>query len=242
MPRTPLIRPGEYFERRTPNLSLGRAFVVVLLAAAVTVVASAVKIWLFTRKLDFMITVQNPQYRPRWACTGFSGSGFSTPTGCGASKTMRVNLGAHAWGIFTNRILPIIFLLPFVAWVGAAVLAHVATTALDDADGSFVDTLAVSGWAAAPDILQALAASAVTYVQLRSITVPHDLHASMQKLQSLTDFGHGPLLLLVTLVVVAWKAYIWRDGLIQARNVNIDTATGLAAIGGLLAFIGAIVN
>ncbi len=42
--------------------------------------------------------------------------------------------------------------------------------------------------------------------------------------------------------VVVWKAYIWRDGLVEVRGTSPDLATGLAVLAGLIAFIGAVVH
>jgi hypothetical protein len=162
VPRTPLLHPDEYFEKHPPEHDLARATGVVLLVAIVATAAAGVIGWTFAQALDVMVTVENPAHTPEWACENFADSGLSTPEGCGAdvSATTQVNLGEQVWERFRGY-LPLVFVATFAAWVVAAVLVHAATAFADGAEGPFTATLAVSGWAAAPNLLQAVVGTAV---------------------------------------------------------------------------------
>ncbi|MFC4358555.1 Yip1 family protein [Halobium salinum] len=243
MPRTPLLHPGEYFAERPPEDDLLRAAAVVLLVALATTAAAAVVGLTFAERLDFMVTVDNPAHTPEHMCDAFATSEMSTPSGCGEDvpETTQVNFGQKVWEEFRG-FLPLVFVVTVVAWVGAAVLAHAATAFADGASGSFAGTLAVSGWAAGPNLLQVALGTGFVYLRLQSLTVPSDPAAAVAKLETLATFGSGLPMVAVLLVVTAWKAVVWSVGLRRARDISADASWTIAGVAAALAFLGGLAN
>lgn len=236
MPRTPFLHPDEYFASRRPDHDLARAALVVCIVAVATTAAVGAVGWAFTQQLDVMIPVDNPAHTPDWACENYEEMEVSSPAGCAddVPETTQVNLGDRVWEEFRGY-LPFVFVGVFAAWLGAAVLAHLVT-AVAGGEGSFAGTLAVSGWAAGPNLLQVVLGGAVAVDRIRALSLSSDPDVAVQQLQSVATFGDGLPTIAILLLVTVWKAFVWAAGLRRARNVTPDAARAIAAVAAAVAF------
>ncbi len=81
-------------------------------------------------------------------------------------------------------MLPLIFIGPFVVWIVSAIAFHVLST-FGDGDGSFGNTLSVTGWGMLPSLLQLFGGFGLLYVTLRDVQFASNPEAVMGQMQSL---------------------------------------------------------
>lgn len=126
---------------------------------------------------------------------------------------------------------------PFVAWLLYAAAFH-GVTELYDADGAFRDTFVVVGWGFVPRIAARVVAVAITAVLVQQLPVGEGVRAAARfarlvRSHPLTLVSNG-----VSLVALAWSAWIWVAAVEHVRNVDRRRAlldVGLpVAVGGLL--------
>lgn len=236
MPRTPLLHPDAFFEER-PHLDVGTALVLGLLLALVTTAGVGVFGLVFTDALDATVAVDNPAHAPDWVCDMNTDSGVSTPSGCAEDipETVDRELGALVWEEFVN-LLPFVFVGALVAGLLTAVGLHLLS-GLGDAQGSFGDTLAVTAWGATPLVVQTVGGVGYLSYRIRGLDLPSQPEAAIDQLATLSTFESQLPLLVLSLVVTAWQAYIWTYGLAHVRDVRFDTAALAAGVVGAGLFL-----
>ncbi|SEK36491.1 Yip1 family protein [Haloferax larsenii] len=237
-PRTPLLKPREYFASKTPPLDLGRAVVAVAVVTLVLAAGIGGLLWTFTQQLDQQVTVDNPEHHPEWACEKYEDGGpfddMSPPEGCDPSvpEEMQRPLGELIWEEFSWVPWATLVLVP-LTWLFEGAMLHIGSS-LVGGEGRFTDTLAVAGWGMVPTAVRTLAVGSYLIYRLGSLSLPSSPEAAVQAVQTAVS-GLGPISGAVMLVVVAWATYIRTYGLARARDLPVGTAAvvtvGLTAVG-----------
>lgn len=223
-----LLRPDDFFARRAPGASLGRAAAVVLVVAVVSTAVVGAFGWTLSQRLTATTEIPNEERPPDWVCEDEPNSEAEemVQENCDEPKQKTVVVGDLLWDGFSER-LPLVFVGVLLAWPLYAVALHVGS-ALVGGSGSFTDTLAVAGWGMLPSALQALVGFGLLYAALGGIDLagsnPEMLATQMQ---SLTERAQGDTALL-SLAGAVWQGYVWTFGLKHAR----DLSTGGAAFAG----------
>lgn len=125
------------------------------------------------------------------------------------------------------------FVGSFVGWLVLAVVFYALASLVFDGDGSFGETLAVTGWGYAPKVVGALITLAVTYYVFVSQGVsPPDVSDQQAVQQYVQSLQTDPLLLgtsLVSILITLWSAYIWTKGVSVVHD--IDTTEAAISVG-----------
>lgn len=235
---TLLLRPGEFFEDRPPEQSLGGAAAVAVLVAFLTTVAVGLMGWFFASSIDATITRTIVEPWPESACAGFeSMEGSSVPEQCTIDepKTEEVDLGGLVWEAFLDR-LPLVFLTPLLGWVLTGAALHV-TSALFEGEGSFLGTLSVAGWSMVPQVVQLLGGGLLFYLTVGGTDFSSDPEVLRGQLEGLVNLGFGVPGAVLAIAVVVWQAYIWAHGLREARDLDPIDAIWVAAIVGFVVLL-----
>lgn len=115
-----------------------------------------------------------------------------------------------------------------VFWVVLAAVFHGIAKLLYDGDGSFSDTLAVTGWGYGPKVFGALVGFAVTYYvfAVQGVTFPDmaDPQAVQRYAQSIQSRPLFKLSSGVGILFTLWSAYIWTTGLSEVQDVEVREA------------------
>ncbi|ELZ86569.1 hypothetical protein C453_05509 [Haloferax elongans ATCC BAA-1513] len=243
-PRTPLLKPREYFASKTPPLDLGKAVVAVAVVTLVLAAGIGGILWTFTHQLDQQITVDNPEHHPEWACEKYEDGGpfddMSSPEGCdpAVSEQIQRPLGELVWEEFSWVPWATLVLVPLV-WLVEGSMLHVGSS-LVGGEGRFTDSLAVAGWGMVPTVGRILAVGVFITYQFRNLSLPSDPEGATQAIQaslSGLDLVSGAIML----VVVAWATYIRTYGLARARDLSVENAAvvtvGLSLVGLLFEFM-----
>ncbi|WP_396610509.1 Yip1 family protein [Haloferax sp. S1W] len=243
-PRTPLLKPREYFESKTPPLDFGRAVVAVAVVTLVLAAGVGGLLWTLTDQLDQQVTVDNPEHHPEWACEKYEDGGpfedMSAPDGCDASvpEERQRPLGELIWEEFSWVPWAMLVFVPLI-WLTEGVLLHLGSSFVGG-EGRFTDTLTAAGWGMVPTVVRVLAVGAFLTYRFRTLSLPPDPEGAVQAMQaSLTglDLVSGA----VMLVVVAWATYIRTYGLARARDLSVGNAAvvtvGLTLVGLLFEFV-----
>lgn len=237
-----LFRPETFFRERRVALSLGAAAVVVTVVALALTVGVGTVGWLLTQQVDATRTVTVAEPMPESACESFaemnasSNASFGTPVECAIDepRTKQVDVGAEIWDAFVG-MLPLVFVGGFVGWLLLGVGLHVAS-AVADGEGSFGRTLAVAGWGMLPSLLQLVVGLTAAAIVIPGMEFSGDPETLSRQLQGLAGPGpgFGPAATVAGVVATVWQAYVWRGGLIEARDLDRSVATWVAGAVGFV--------
>lgn len=115
-----------------------------------------------------------------------------------------------------------------VVWVVLAAVFHGIAKLLYDGDGSFSDTLAVTGWGYGPKVFGALVGFAVTYYvfAVQGVTFP-DVTNQQAVQQYAQSIQNRPLFLVssgASVLFTLWSGYIWSAGISEVQNIEFREA------------------
>ena len=240
-PRTPLLRPNQYFDDREPDIARGIAVAVLVTLTAVALIGGVGVV--FTEKIDGTVLVDNPDRPPEGFCetagetptAGFDDSGFN----CSAPAEVERNIDAlidRALGEFYGVMLigfPILLLV-------IAVVFHLATAAVGG-EGSFGATATVTAWGFAPTLVTTPLGLIALWVLMDPVTVATGIEPDLlqQTLRESLD-PWLPLAAGLNIGSLLWGAVIWTFGLHASRDVSRPQAGAIAAtVTGLLLLVAA---
>ncbi|WP_313692183.1 Yip1 family protein [Halorarum halobium] len=227
-PRTPLLRPGSYFESHDGSPPVADAAIAVAVVAALTAGGVGLFLGEFAASVDATVEMDNPEHRPEWACENYENMDVSTPSGCGSSvpETVDRDLGTLVAEELSWLPWATLFVVP-VFWLFQAGVLH-ALTAMAGGEGSFAGTLSVAGWGMVPSIARLLGVGAVILYQLRTTPVPGSPEGAVAALEAALA-GLGTISIGAALVVAVWGGYVRTYGLASARDVSFDEALIIVA-------------
>lgn len=117
------------------------------------------------------------------------------------------------------------FVGPFVIWILFAAVFHGLSAVLYDADGSFRDTFALTGWGFVPAILTAAVGVVIAFLVWPSVTLDFSDPARAQ--QAARQIRQRPEFLvssLVGLVVLVWRWLLWTFAIQHGRGLSFREA------------------
>ncbi|MFC6731866.1 Yip1 family protein [Haladaptatus sp. DYSN1] len=208
--KTLLFDPGTFFEENPWADDLAAATGVVVLTALVTVVNLLLMGLIFAQKIDATVTHNGQQ----------------------------VSADSVLWDVFLGQ-LPVVFIAAIVGWVLVTAVLHIGIK-LADGEGTFGDSLRITGWATIPTIFTAFLVTGSVYLTLRGQPIsssPEQFVGLVQRMQG----GAGILGVLISLVSVGWQGYIWAFGMKEFHELEPDTALLIAGIVAFLLFITSVV-
>lgn len=204
--KTLLLDPHEFFRDNPWADDFAAAAGVAVLSAIVTVINFLLIGVIIAQKVDATVT-QNGQQVP---------------------------LDSILWDIIVGNII-LAFLAPLVGWVLLTGLLHIIIK-LADGEGTFSDSLTVTGWGLVPTIFTAFLATGSIYLSLRGLPVirsPDQLANLVQQIEG----GAGIFGILIPLVAAGWQGYIWAFGIKHFHDLRTDTAVPIAGIVAFLLFL-----
>lgn len=230
-----LLFPDDFFAERKPQLA--RAFAVVFVVAIVTTAVVGAFGWVLSERITATTEVDNDARPPDWVCNSETDSEAADmmQEECDEPKTKTVEVGDLVWDAFNDN-LPFVFLATFFVWGLYAVGLHIVS-GMAGGEGSFLDTLAVTGWGMAPSAIQVLVGVGLLYISLGGI----DLSGSnpellVEQVRSLTERAQGQTMVL-SLLAAAWQGYVWTFGVKHARNLPTGAAASSGGTVALFVFL-----
>ncbi|MFW5934604.1 MAG: YIP1 family protein [Halolamina sp.] len=231
-PRTPLLRPNQYFSAQDGSPPLAHAAAVVAVVTIAVAAGLAVFLDQFAAALDTTVTVDNPAYPGDAFCE--DGTFDQTPSGCDEPTTVERHLGAMVAEEFSWLPPASIVLVP-LWWLWHTIVLHGAGRAVGGA-GRVAETAAVAGWGIAPSLLRLVAVLGFAVAQLRSVSVPTDPESAIAVLQSAIA-GVELVGLVAVLVVAVWAGAIRAYGLAAVQGIPASTAGATVAALTLVGFV-----
>jgi len=129
--------------------------------------------------------------------------------------------------MYVVSTIPVV-VLSIIFWVLFTVAFYLLSTKLYDGDGSFKETLAMTGWGHTPQILTGVLSVAVVYYMLFVQGVSGPQVESLQAIQQYTQaIRTKPLFQLSSvlgIVGVLWSGYIWISGLATVQQIEESDA------------------
>jgi hypothetical protein len=127
-----------------------------------------------------------------------------------------------------------ILVVSVVVWLLFAVAFHVFSTFVYDGDGSFVETLAVTGWGSLPKVFAAILSlvvvSYVVFVQGLATPDFSDPRAIQQYIQSIQTRPMFQLSTVGTIGATLWGGFIWISGVSEVQDIPERDAFVVVAI------------
>lgn len=209
----------------------------VVLAALVSTAAFGAMGWLFASNIDATYTETVAEPWDDDTCQQFAqmtneSNLSSTPENCALDepKTRTVQVSDVVWNGFLGR-LPLVFLGTLFGWLVVAAGLH-GLSALAGGEGSFGETLAVTGWGMLPSVAGTLLGVVAFWLAVGRVEFASDPQLLADQVQRLAAGGLGPLHVVGTLLSVGWQAYIWPGGLEEARDLDRPAALFVVGVVG----------
>lgn len=239
-----LRHPHRYFEEYPPANGIGHALGVVFVVASLSALAMVVLGWMLSHQIDATTTVVTMEPWPDSRCAMYNESANATnvsaiPEQCTIDepRTTEVDLGDKAYSVFADKA-PLAFFAVLAGWPLTAIGLHVLS-AFHPSEGSFGDTLTVTGIGMAPMAFQTGAVTAGIAWRVQGTTFGSNPATVADHLRALAETPTEPLIVVAILLVAAWQAWIWAAGLERARNLTPGAAKLTAAI---VALVGALMS
>lgn len=224
-----LTRPGAFFEDRTPSLK--HATWVVLAVALLSAVGLVATGFVLGGAVSGTAIVENPEHVSGPVCerpSAYDEGGvweernWTEPYGCTVPPTMEIGLGGHAQGVLVGAALPAFLAVPF-GWLLAAAAFYVLTPGGRE-NGGIGDVLAYAGWGFLPLGVLGVLRPVVVWLAAPFLAFP-DRPAALGTyvMDMALGFAFAPLAAL-TVLVVAWQAYVLVHAVHAARDVSLERA------------------
>ncbi|RDZ65595.1 YIP1 family protein [Haloferax sp. Atlit-12N] len=237
-PRTPLLKPREYFASRPRPLDTGRALAVVALVTLVVAAATGGILVTFTQQLDQQVSVDNPEHAPDWMCENYEEGGpfadMDAPAGCDPSVPEQIDkrLGDLVWQEISWVPWAMLVGVPLF-WLFEGAMLHLGTS-LVGGEGGFAESLTVAAWGMVPSAARAVALAGYLAYVLPRIDLPSTPEAAVTAMQSALS-GFGLITGVVVVITVAWATYVRTYGMARARDLDVESAAvvtvGLSLVG-----------
>ncbi|NHN46635.1 YIP1 family protein [Halostella sp. JP-L12] len=232
-PRTPLLRPGRYFDERGVSLARGLAVVALVTAAMVAGVYGMGLI--FTERIDGAVTVDNPERPPDAFCEGSAGS-EQLASSCDEPKEVKRDIDEFLWKAVGKSASGLVLGLPIV-WLFVGGLLH-AGSWLAGGEGSARNSWAVAAWGLAPGVAGFAVGLVVLALTFDPVTVSSSAEPAALRREVIDSLGALEVAGTVTGVATTlWGAVIWRVGLQEGRNVGGTAASAVAGAAALLVWL-----
>lgn len=146
-----------------------------------------------------------------------------------ASQALAEALPAEAQGFSGLSIATAVvgaFVGPFVVWILFAAVFHGLSAVLYDAEGSFGETLAFTGWGFVPAIVTAIVGVVVGFLVWGSVQYPDftDPRAVQQFAREIRQRPEFLVSSVVGLVVLVWRGMLWTFAMQHCRNIEFRQA------------------
>ncbi|MFP8954159.1 Yip1 family protein [Natrialbaceae archaeon A-arb3/5] len=231
--RTFILSPTTFFDERPPaeTLLIAAGIVVVFavcLAGAVVLFGS-----ILAGSVDATVTMDNPDRPPEWVCNQHGDDPDSIlAENCDEPETIDRDAGALLQEEIQGYAI-VALVSPFVLWlVGGIVLFAAGRLAggTPTVPGSF----ALAGWAAVPEFARLAAVLVGFWYVFRNVTItdPESEAAVLENAIASLD----PILLILSLLTLAWQWYLLAGGL--SREANVSWPSAAVAVGIPLAIFG----
>lgn len=122
------------------------------------------------------------------------------------------------------------FVFAFVVWALYAAAFHGISALAFDPEGSFTDTLAVTGWGFAPGVVGGLVSAVISVYAYQGVDFPSD-PAQIQTYAA--QLQNRPIFLaafFVGVVFLLWQAFLWTFGVRHARDLTLREAAITVAV------------
>lgn len=216
-----LLHPTDFFERRRPADTLPYAIALVAVLAVATVVATFVVGAMLAGAIDATVTMDNPERPPDWMCDADDPD--STPAaGCDEPKTVERDAGTLVYDAVTGYA-PMLLFAPFVMWILGAIVLNVAGR-FAGGSPTWIGSLALSGWAALPELGRLVVGVAALRYALWDTTITNvqQAPAALEAAMAPVD----PIVTAATILTVAWQWHLLSGGL----AVDADVSRGSARV------------
>ena len=233
-----LVSPTAFFDERPPAETLPMAAGVVVLFALALVVAVFLVGSLLAGAIDATVTMDNPDRPSEHICEQYADDPESMfGDGCDEPATIERDAGVLVQEE-VSRYLGYALVGPFVLWVVAAIVLFGAGR-LVGGDPSFAGTIALSGWAALPELFRLAAGLVGLWVALKDVTIA-DPDRAVEVLEAALA-PVEPLLLVASLLTLGWQWYLLTGGMANEADITWGEAAvavgiplGLFGLGSLL--------
>ena len=118
----------------------------------------------------------------------------------------------------------------YVRWLLYTVAFHAISAYVYDGEGTFQQTLGVTGWGFLPGIVGAVVTAVLTFYALQSMTLPTSPEQAQAFGQQLT---RQPLVVLSTVIGILfllWQAFLWTFAVEHARGITLREAAITVAV------------
>ncbi|WP_338727561.1 Yip1 family protein [Haladaptatus sp. DJG-WS-42] len=146
----------------------------------------------------------------------------------------QVSMDSIFWDVLFGQLFTVFFAV-FLGWVLLTVLLHIGIK-LANGEGTFRDSLRITGWAMVPTIFTAFLGTLSVYLTLRGQPVTSST-SQLTALVARMEGGTGVLGIFVALIGTVWQGYIWTFGIKHFHSLKLDTAMGVAGIVALIFFL-----
>lgn len=231
-----LLSPTAFFDDRPPVETLPVASAIVVLLAVGLVGGILLLGSMLAGAVDATVTMDNPDRPPDFVCDRHADDPDSVfGEGCDEPATIERDAGTLVEEAVQDYVW-IGLVVPFVLWVlGAGVLYVIGRLA--GGTPSFAGTLALSGWAALPELFRLAVGLAALDIALSGVTIT-DPERSVSVLRTAMA-PIEPVLFVASLVTVGWQWYLLAGGLSREADVPWGTAAvGVAIPLGLFFLLG----
>lgn len=116
------------------------------------------------------------------------------------------------------------FVFAFVIWALYAAAFHVVSALAFDPDGSFTDTLAVTGWGFAPGVIGGAISAAISFYAYQNVDFPSDPARVQEYAAQLQSRPIFLVAFVVGIVFLFWQAFLWTFGMRHARGLTLREA------------------
>ncbi|MXV64566.1 YIP1 family protein [Natronorubrum sp. JWXQ-INN-674] len=222
-----LLSPAAFFEERPPAETLPIAAGIVVLFAVSLVVSLVLIGSMLAGAVDATVTMDNPDRPPGPICDHHEGASDSILSeNCDEPETIERDAGALVQEAI-HDYLWIALIGPFVLWLGGGVVLYAAGR-LAGGTPSFTGTLALAGWAALPELFRLAVGVVAIRVALSSLTIT-DLDKAADALEAAMA-PIDPVLLVASLVTVAWQWHVLTGGLSREAALSRRAAAVAAGV------------
>ncbi|AXR79016.1 YIP1 family protein [Natrarchaeobaculum sulfurireducens] len=231
-----IFSPASFFDERPPAETLPVAIGLVVAFAIALAVAMALIGSILAGTVDATVTMDNPDRPPGQICDHHAGDSDSPiAENCNEPETIERDAGALIQDT-VNDYLWLAPVVPVVIWLVAGVALYGAAR-LAGGSPSFAGTLSLAGWATVPEFVRLTIGIGAIWLVLEDVTV-----SDLDRLEAVIEAAIAPIepvLLVASLVTVAWQWHLLTGGL--RADADLSRAVAAVAVGvplGLFTLLG----
>jgi len=225
--RQVILSPTAFFEERSPTETLPVAVIIVILFAVSVTAAIVLLGSMLAGTVDATVTMDNPDRPPEPICAQHADDPDSMfGEGCDEPATIERDAGELVQEAMYDYLW-VGLVGPFILWIVGTVVLFGAGR-LAGGSPSLLGTLSLAGWAALPELVRLVVGLAGFSYILSDMTITDPeqgasaLEAAMAPME--------PVVLVVSLVTLAWQWSLLTGGLSQDADLRWGTAAIVVGI------------